>query len=128
MKLLECYFFLYTDTANNLLTANVVDVSFPDNVTVNCTFLSSATRRLLVVSVCKEEREDMYTFKKDLFIAELFVGEKTLRSSQNLNLSLLNASQMLLPTAWATDFKNVDVLDRLLRVVVFLLMADDKSA
>ena len=43
MKLLECYFFLYTDTANNLLTANVVDVSFPDNVTVNCTFLFGFT-------------------------------------------------------------------------------------
>ena len=43
MKLLECYFFLYTDTTNNLLTANVVDVSFPDNVTVNCTFLFGFT-------------------------------------------------------------------------------------
>ena len=60
---------------------------------------TSATRRLLVESVCKEERNDMYSFKKDLFLAELFVGEKTLRSRQNLNLGLLNAGQMLLPTA-----------------------------
>ena len=36
---------------------------------------------------------------KDVFIAELFDGEKkTLRSSQDLNLGLLNAGQMLLPT------------------------------
>ena len=37
---------------------------------------TSATRRLLVVSVCKKEREDMDSFVNDLFIVELFVGEK----------------------------------------------------
>ena len=37
---------------------------------------------------------------KYVFIAELFDGEKkTLRSSQDLNLGLLNADQMLLPVA-----------------------------
>ena len=36
---------------------------------------------------------------KVVFIAELFGGKKkTLRSSQDLNLGLLNAGQMLLPT------------------------------
>ena len=35
--------FLYAGTTNNLLTGEVEDVSSPNNVTVNCTFLSGFT-------------------------------------------------------------------------------------
>jgi len=37
------FLFLYPDTTNNLLTGEVVDVSSPNNVMINCTFLSGFT-------------------------------------------------------------------------------------
>ena len=36
-------FFSHTDTTNNLLTPEAVDVSFPSNATITCTFLPGFT-------------------------------------------------------------------------------------
>ena len=36
-------FLSFTDTTNNLLTGEMVDISSPNNATINCTFLSGFT-------------------------------------------------------------------------------------
>ena len=54
-------------------------------------------------SLLGDDLFELYKYRsEDVFIAELFDGEKkkTLRSSQDLNLGLLNAGQMLLSTSY----------------------------